>query len=288
MIDGMHDDAWRRQLRSARKMLGLNLRAVAARAGLSYETVRGYENGRRTPRRESFVLVLDAMGLGHVERRLLMASAGFAPEDRGARSPGETWYSADEAVEETRRFRWPAFVLDEFARVVGANDAAQRLWGVDLRHEFLDPVARNLLSVASDPRFAERCVNWDEAIGAIVAVFKAHDWAPARIESPPPYFGAVLERFLQGDPAYVARFAEIWQAAPDVWQKKARWTYPVVWQQPGVGVMRFEAITTSASDVEGLAFNDWIPLDAATWDALGRMMGSTPAGGASESATVLG
>jgi transcriptional regulator with XRE-family HTH domain len=269
----MQPENWRLRLRAARKLLGLNQQQVAAHAGLSAEAVRGYENGRRTPRRENFVAVLDALRLNHVERRELMEQAGFAPEDRGARNENSLpqWYNAEEAVAVTERFRWPAFVLDEFARVVGANEAAQRLWGVDLRYEFLDPVERNLLSVASDPRFASRCLNWDEAIGIILSVFKAHDWAPERMEAPGPYFSAVMEHFLKGDPKYVARFTELWQQTPDVWQKKARWTYPIVWEQPGIGTLRFEALTSSASDIEGLAFNDWIPLDAATWEALDRV-----------------
>ena len=112
----------------------------------------------------------------------------------------------------------------------------KRCGAFDLQVEFADPIDRNLLSVASNPRFADRCLNWDEAIGAIVAVFKAHDWSPEHVEDPGPYFAGVMERFLQGDPKYVRRFLDVWESAPSSWNKKVRWTYPIVWNEPGVGV----------------------------------------------------
>ena len=43
---------------------------------------------------------------------------------------------------------------------------------------------------------------------------------------------------------------------------------PVVWQGPDVGVHRCEILLTAANEPDGLAFNDWIPVDAATWTAL--------------------
>ena len=46
----------------------------------------------------------------------------------------------------------------------------------------------------------------------------------------------------------------------------------MVWNHPGIGTMRFEALTSSANMVEGLAFNDWIPCDAATWIVLDRIV----------------
>ena len=45
----------------------------------------------------------------------------------------------------------------------------------------------------------------------------------------------------------------------------------MVWVDPDVGTLRFRAMVNTASEPDGLAFNDWIPLDAATWDGLARL-----------------
>jgi transcriptional regulator with XRE-family HTH domain len=270
-------DEWRRALRDARERLGLSRDEAACLSGVSMNTVKSYELGRRRPLRHHLGAVLTAYRLNREEQRPILEGAGFVAND-GPEHDGSNhlWHSADEAEAEVQRHDWPAFVLDEFVRVVAANDAAQRLWGVDLRHEFTSSVDRNLLSVASNPRFADRCVNWDETIGIVASVFKAHDWAPERVEQPGPYFAAVLDQFMRGDEQYVARFLKAWNAAPSSWERKARFTYPVVWDEPGIGIMRFESLASPANDPDGLAFNDWIPLDAATWRGLEELKARAP------------
>ncbi|MDP9238501.1 MAG: helix-turn-helix domain-containing protein [Chloroflexota bacterium] len=262
-------DAWRAQLREVRKRLGLTQQRLGELSDLSVDAIRGYERGQRSPRREHLTAILDGLQLEHAERRAILEGAGFVAD---ARSDGADmapfWHTTESAESECDRHGWPAFVTDEFARVVSANQAAQRLWGVDLTREFLDPVERNLLSLASDPRFADRCLNWEEFVGTILAVFKAHDWAPGNIEDPPPYFGAVFERFMKGDAKYVGRFFALWEATSADWGRKERWGYPVVWKDPECGVMRFDALTSIASMDDGLAFNDWHPVDAETWRVL--------------------
>ena len=263
---------WRKALRDVRKRLGLTQDRLAELAGISPDTLRGYENGRRSPRRDHLAAVLTALRLEHGERRKILEGAGFVAEPRSQLEQyAGLWHTEASALAECGRHRWPSFVTDEFARVVGANTVAQAIWGVDLDREFASPVERNLLSVASDPRFADRCLNWDEAIGTIIAVFKAHDWAPESVDTPGPYFAAVLAHFLKGDPKYVSRFLKIWQSTSPIWERKERWTYPVIWQSPGYPRMHFEALTTTASMIDGLGFNDWIPLDADTWRGLAQL-----------------
>jgi len=269
-------DEWRVQLRQAREHLRLSREDAAGLAGVGAPTIKSYELGRRRPPHAKLTALLTAYRLNREEQRRILEGAGFVSDDHPEAAAGNhIWYTAAEAEAEVRRHAWPAFVMDEFVRVVAANDAAQRLWGVDLRVEFTNPVDRNLLSVASNPRFADRCVNWDEALRHMLAAFKGHDWAPERVERPGPYFAAVLDRFMQGDPRYVARFLKAWDAAPATWSNKVRWSYPVVWDEPGIGVMRFESLTSPANDPDGLAFNDWIPLDAATWERLGQLASRT-------------
>ncbi len=259
------------------RRLKLSREEAACLAAVSHGTVKSYELGRRRPSPHHLRALLTAYQLNHEERCAILEGAGFVGDDRMANeNVVRIYFTAEEAGADVQRRAWPAFVLDEFSRVVAANDVVQRLWGVDLRHEFTNPIERNLLSLASQPRFADRCVNWDEAIGLILTVFKAHDWAPGRVEDPGPYFASVMEHFMKGDPKYVARFLKLWEEAPSVWDKKERFTFPVVWDEPGIGIMRFESLQSSASDPLGLAFNDWIPLDAATWQRLEQLKARGP------------
>ncbi|MCL4368163.1 MAG: hypothetical protein M1337_03165 [Actinobacteria bacterium] len=262
-------DEWRKLLSDARRRVKLSRRELAELAQVAAATIKAYELGPSGGKRRYLLAILDALRLEHVERRRILTLAGFAADDRASSADyASVSYSPDDAVEEAERHLWPAFVTDEFARVVGANRVAQRLWGVDLRYEYTDPVERNLLSVANDQRFADRCLNWEEAVGVILAVFKAHDWAPEQLEQPGPYFAAVMERFLSGDPRRVARFLEVWKRTPSEWGRQIRWSYRIVWDQPSVGILRFDCLVSLASDADGLAFNDWIPTDSATWHGL--------------------
>ena len=273
-------EEWRIQLRHARQHLRLSREAASRLSDVPAGTIKTYEIGRRRPPHAKLTALLTAYRLNRDEQRRILEGAGFASDGQPEAAAGNhIWHTAEEAEAEVQRHAWPAYVIDEFSRVVAANDAVQCLWGVDLRHEFASPVERNLLSVASNPRFADRCINWDEAIGTILSVFKAHDWAPERVEDPGPYFAAVLEHFMKGDPKYVARFLKLWESAPSTWDKKARWTFPVVWDEPGIGVMRFTSIASPANDPDGLAFNDWIPLDAETWQRLEQVKGRRGTGG---------
>ena len=247
---------------------------LAAAAHVSEATLKAYESGVRHPRRPYLVAILDALKLERGVRNDILASAGFVPDGLSL-VPGEPrgTFNHEEAAALVQTVKWPAFVVDEYLTVLGANDVAQRLWQVDLREEFSDPLDRNILSVASNARFADRCVNWTEIIEVIVAIFKRKEWgAPERLDAPSPAFGAVLERFLGGEPAYVGKLAEIWQRTPSsAWDAKMRWHYPVVWDDPRVGRLRFECMVTVASHADSTNFNDWIPADAPTWLALDQL-----------------
>ncbi len=259
---------WARLLKASRQRLGLSQAELGQFAGLSGETVRAYETGRRKPTGRSLKSMLDGLKLDRSSRNAILLAAGFAPDGISLRpSDPSLYYGVEEAEEELERYDWPAFVLNEMTEVVAANRLVQRLWGVDLRREFTDPVERNLLSVASNPRFADRCANWDEAVTTIIAGFKGHTRGPESYDNPSPYFAAVLERFLEGAPEYVARFLQLWDSTEPV-KLKIHWFYPVVWDEPGIGVMHFRCLVCAGNEADGLSFNHWVPADAASWEAL--------------------
>ena len=45
------DSVWRHKLREVRQRIGISQREIAERAGLSRESIRAYETGRRRPMR---------------------------------------------------------------------------------------------------------------------------------------------------------------------------------------------------------------------------------------------
>ncbi len=219
------------------------------------------------PQRQHLIKALDALKLEVSQRNSILSSAGLPIESSLQINNPDFFFTAEQALEEVQQHPWPAFVNNEWSEVLVANDVAQRLWGVDLRVEFTDPIERNLLSLASTPKFAERVINWDEAIGVLVAVWKGHHRGPEDPEEPSPYFAQVMERFLNGDPRYIARFLNLWQNV-EPRTPKVRWWYPIVWNEPDVGTMKFRGFAGNADEVNCLTFNDWIPTDAATWSGL--------------------
>ena len=90
------------------------------------------------------------------------------------------------------------------------------------------------------------------------------------LDEPDPYFSLVLGEFAKGDTAFLGRMIEIFASTP-ARDPKVRWSYPVAWRDDDFGDMRFMSIVGTASEPDGLAFNDWIPLDAESWEALERV-----------------
>ena len=269
IIGAMAD--WRVSLRHYRERLGLDRKTLASLAGVSAETIKSYEHGRRAPSRLHLMAVLDAMKVDRGERGEVLIAAGFASDSIALRSALATLGTREAIVAHVERYRWPSFITNDAMEVVGANAAAQRLWGVDMRYEFTDSIDRNLMSLMSNPRFADRCVNWDAIITEMISIFKGHHQGPEILERPSPYFAAVLARFLKGDPGYVERFFQLWESVVPA-TGRFRWSYDVEWSEPGAGDLRF-CCFVSAADMElALSFNDWIPIDAETWVALERIV----------------
>jgi hypothetical protein len=235
-------------------------------ARVSPATIKAYETGLRQPTRLYLVAILDALKVERHLRNDILTEAGFAPdgESLGALGVPHYMFSPEAAAEHIEQMPWPAFVMNEYTEVVAANSLVQVLWDIDLENEFPNPLDRNMLSVASNPRFADRVENWDEMMMQGIGVFKGHHRGPEDINNPNPYFAQVLERFLKGDPQYVGKLMQLWQETPPR-EPKVRWEYEIHWNEPGVGCMRFLSVVNTASEPNGLAFNDWMPVGAETW-----------------------
>ncbi len=268
------DDEWRMTLRMARKRLKLSLADVAARAGLSPDAVRGYESGRRRPRRQHLLGVLNAVEMSHHDINRALRQAGYAEieslfpvDDRPS-----FYFSADELDAAVETVPWPQFVSGDSVEVLAANRATQAVWDVDLEYErsWRTRPQMHMLSVASDHHFADRVVNWDEIVAVLAGVHKGSARGPAELDEASPLMVQVLAEFANGDPAFLKRMMDIWTSTKP-WPGKVRNQYRVVWRDREFGEMRFLAQMTPCGVPRGSAFNDWHPVDAETWTVLERV-----------------
>ena len=161
-------------------------------------------------------------------------------------------------------------MLNDASEVVFANKLMEQVWGIDMHRDYANIADRSLLVVTSDPRFADRILNWDEAITSLATVFKGHYRGGEDLEHPSPAFARTMSAFLAGDPKYIARFLKLWQQVPEA-ALILRWHYRIVWDVPGIGAINFDCVVSHCNQEQGWAFNDWIPVDAASWAVLERV-----------------
>lgn len=257
-------------IRAARKRLGLSQPDMASRTGLSPEAIRGYEIGRRKPKRDHLIALLEALEIARADANMILRGAGFAPiTTSNVPVDGDTWRAVDELDATVGRCPWPVFAVNDRIVVVSANAAFQALVGADFTSELSQPEDRSLLLAASQPRFADHILNWDEAVGTLIAVWKYNFYHAAALDHPSSeYFQQLLARFAQGDPRYVMRFTRLWDDVAPL-PVVQRWEYPMIWEDTEFGALRLLGLVSVSDDAETLfSFNDWIPIDAASWTAL--------------------
>ena len=263
---------WPAQLRRLREQEKLSRPELALRSGVSAASIKAYESGARRPARQALLALLDALSADAFARHEILTAAGFAADGRSpAANLDDPWFSLKDAAAAMSGLPHPACVTTELFEVVAANPVIQRLWEVDLHHELDGPFERGFLSMLSTPRFADRLVNWEEALSVAVSVVKGHYGGEAALDPVKhPYLAALIEHFLAGSPRYVQRFLGLWMTLPGA-MFRVRLSYPVTWDHSEFGPLRFLAVTGPANQRPSLWFNDWIPIDAATVTAIATL-----------------
>jgi hypothetical protein len=218
--------------------------------------------------------VLEALDCPNADANAILSELGAPPVRTNFpadRFP-HYFFSVAELQDAVEQASWPEFVINDNIEVVAANTAAQALWQANFAHEKRKRTGpqMNLLAVANDYRFTERVLNWEECVAVIAGVLKGRPTDAHTLDEPDPYFSLVLEEFAKGDPAFLSRMIEILAKTP-ARDPKVRWSYPVSWRDDDFGDMRFMAVVGTASEPDGLSFNDWIPLDAESWQVLERV-----------------
>jgi transcriptional regulator with XRE-family HTH domain len=273
---------WREIIRSERRRVGLTQRELGRRAGIDGETIRKYENGTRVAPRENldriFEVLQSSEGTMH---RALLDRGFFHPNTRFPidREPGY-YYALEELPAFIDQVRWPVFCVNELGEIVAANRAVQALWGIDFAAEVRrrGRARANLLVAMCEPRFASRLVNWDEILRLFIAADKAVPASRTMLENPGVLFEEIVGAIGSANPAALRRIEDLWATTPPA-RPKVRWLYPVVWREPGFGDLHFQGIVNAASEPEGIGFNDWVPIDAATWTALDTILARRDGGG---------
>lgn len=262
---------WAAKLKLAREALGLSRGRVAGLAGVPSHTLRRWEDGSRRPPEPRLRRLLDALKLTGTEGNDILRDAGYHVEPTlypNWRFPNY-FYTIDEVQRVVEDVPWPEMVLDNNVGLIAANKAMAAVWRVNLEAERRkrSRAQMNLLSVASDHHFADRVMNWEELISVIIGVVKGQPERPESLEQPSAYLNAVLEEFAKGDRVFLERLLDVWASCEPI-PAKCRWSYRVVWVDPDFGEMRFHALVSTCSEPAGLAFSDWHPTDAETWQVL--------------------
>jgi transcriptional regulator with XRE-family HTH domain len=256
----MDGESWRAALRALREAMRLDRAQAAELAGVSPETVRAYETGRRLPSRSTLLALLLALRASRNDRNRILAGAGFREDDRPPGvEPAAPDLSFDEAVAEILSSPWPACLCDDVATVLAANPRILRLWEAPQGWEELDPVHRNQFARLSDPSFGDRVENWDEVAVFAIATFKGHYGAEGIADGSSPYLAAVIEKFMAGSPAYLKRFARAW-ARTEPALRKRRFRYSVRWRTAAAKSLDFLVVVSLVNLSDGLFVYAWIPV----------------------------
>jgi transcriptional regulator with XRE-family HTH domain len=268
-------EPWNEVLRSERLRLGLTQAELASRAALDAETIRKYEKGTRQPSREALARILDALQASTSTAHRVMIDRGFYHPDSRFSQDGDGGYYFMEA--DLRPFidraAWPIFVGNEHGELIAANVVARTLWNVDLEEEARrrGSTRISLFVAIADPRIAGRLVNRDEMLREFIAIFKSAPASRSMLDAPGPRFSGMLDLVGATSPRFLLSLLRLWAGTPPH-ADRVRWTYPVIWQEPGYPEMRLVGTVNPASEPEGWAFNDWIPADAASFATLEEIL----------------
>jgi transcriptional regulator with XRE-family HTH domain len=250
-----------------RRSRGLTQAGLAQRAAISTDSVRRYEAGNRQPSTASMSRLADALELHGSRRRSFFDSAGVDEAPPPDQEIGIDGYETVSVEIETilDAVPWPSFVAGDIMDLVAANRAAEMLWDVDLSAEFKrrSRAEVSFLSIAAERRFATRIVNWEEPVAALISVLKAMPRTSLMLDDASPLLSDVLEAFAENDPGALGRLFTLWESTPPA-EAAIRWGFPITWNDPRVGELRFLNLVDAISAVDGFSFNAWLPRDAET------------------------
>jgi transcriptional regulator with XRE-family HTH domain len=252
---------WRTQLRDQRLRLGIAQTELARKTGLSLTAIKAYESGKRRPSADALEAIIKALGLSPELANPIRAGAGFAI-NFSALFDNRYIFDSVIAQRQLDMLPWPAFITNQATLVIAYNQQFETLVDVDIKREFPDPEERNMMAYASDPRFTRALENFDEVVGMVIGLAKGDPRVEADVDRPPPWSAEAIAKFMQGDPAFIKPFLELWEKQPPI-PHRTRHVYEVHWRYKGeTPALRFIATLSPADIWNELWWNEWCPADA--------------------------
>lgn len=174
----------------------------------------------------------------------------------------------EQLLAEVEAVPWPAGVFNQVGEMLALNAPFYAMLGPRLASQVRgDPDKRNLVAMASNPDFAERCETWDEGVGFMIGLAKGDTRVEHNLERPAPNSQDVMRRFLAGDPKYIARLLGLWERTPAI-EHWTRHRYPFRWHAEDGRLMRFHVVMHVCDVWRELFWGDYVPEDGETWDVL--------------------
>jgi transcriptional regulator with XRE-family HTH domain len=264
MVNSFHESFdWRSLIREQRRMHKLSQAEVARRSQISVSAMKAYEGGERHPSRETLEAIIVALGFPVEGANRVLAGAGYAIDMRHILNQRYDPRPLEWFASEVERYDWPVLVTNQASDVLAANQAFRRLMGIPVDETLPNP-KWNFLARASDPAFAPRMENWDEAVGFMVGMIKAEQRWEANVERPAPFMINPFQQFLAGDPAYITRMLRLWESAAPV-PITTRMSGRVRWRTESGELLSFTGTMHVADIWQELAWLDWVPDDETTW-----------------------
>jgi transcriptional regulator with XRE-family HTH domain len=261
---------WRSLLREQRERRRLSQTELASHAGVSASAIKAYENGSRHPTPEALSALIEALGVPPEQANRIRAGAGYSVDLRWLIHGRYASRELHVLQEQAERYPWPVWLVNVTADVLVANRALFAALGPELTEWTRAHWPVNQIATASEPRFADRVANWDEAVTFMVGIAKGEQRLEHNMERPASIVAEAVTKFLSGDPNYVRRLLSLWESAPPV-DISMRMHYPWHWRAPDGRVMRFLAVLHRADIWNELTWGDWIPQDAETWTILAEL-----------------
>ncbi len=242
---------------------------LSACCGVSPESIRSYELGRRHPSRDHLLRLLDCLGADPTTRRSILSGAGFA-SGAGAGANFELSVPEKEAIQLLHRRTWPAFLVNHRAEVVAVNEVAEKFLGLPAPRP--RGPRQSILTFATRRAIASKCLNWDAAVIVMIRGFKAGNPQEESLDAPSPSFSKLLEAVCAGDPGLVAQFFELWATMPAWRGPFAGVVYETIWKAGGRQRIRFNCAINCVNAEAGLYFHDWIPADSTSFRLLEKQL----------------
>ena len=253
-------------LRAMRDAASLTQEELAERSGVSLDTVRSYEQGKRRPSASSLARLAEVVAPDPDAAGVLYEAAGrTAPDSPTCRLFLRGRSNAETIAHQLAGQRWVSLVSNERHEIVGWNGLANDVSETDLSVMLPHDRDRHLLWMATRQRFLDRLTNWDTVIGSLLAALRGEGVELDRPESQtlPPNIIAMVGRLGRESPGVLDRLYRLWLTRPEL-PESARNIHKIEWRLGDGTELNFHGVFRDWSLYDGIFAFDWMAADEDT------------------------